>query len=250
MARNWSVFVHLVDPVLGAPIVQRDMYLDQGLRPTTLLQPGERIFNHYQLHIPETAVAPADLQLSVGLYDYLTCPACERLPASGWMVSGEAAVLARLSLEPAPGDFPNATQVNFHNEVELLGYELSLRRAQPGETADLTLFWRARRPLTADYTLFAQVVNLQDTTRWASRDMAPLEVRTSTWAPGEVQTTTLSLTLAEETPPDIYPVILGLYTVTADGRFDRLQVVAADGRITQDDFLRLTLLRVDEAAKE
>ncbi|MCA9920652.1 MAG: hypothetical protein KC445_22015, partial [Anaerolineales bacterium] len=77
MDRNWSVFVHLNDPIIGVPIAQRDMFLDQGLRPTSLLEPGETIFNYYQLTIPETAVAPANLQLTVGLYDFTTF---ERLP--------------------------------------------------------------------------------------------------------------------------------------------------------------------------
>ncbi|HFQ93352.1 MAG TPA: phospholipid carrier-dependent glycosyltransferase, partial [Anaerolineae bacterium] len=58
MARDWSVFVHLTDPVLGVPIAQRDMYPDQGLRPTSLLRPGERIVNFYRLRVPDTAVAP------------------------------------------------------------------------------------------------------------------------------------------------------------------------------------------------
>ena len=33
MDRNWSIFVHLTDPVLGRPIAQRDMYHGQGMRP-------------------------------------------------------------------------------------------------------------------------------------------------------------------------------------------------------------------------
>ncbi|MFQ5436270.1 MAG: glycosyltransferase family 39 protein, partial [Anaerolineae bacterium] len=72
MARNWSVFVHLIDPVLGVPIAQRDMYPGQGLRPTTFLRPGEKVTNVYRLTIPETAVAPANLLVSVGVYDFAT----------------------------------------------------------------------------------------------------------------------------------------------------------------------------------
>ena len=55
MDRDWSVFVHLNDRVLFTPIAQRDMYTGQGLRPTSLLKPGERIQNYYWLTIPETA---------------------------------------------------------------------------------------------------------------------------------------------------------------------------------------------------
>ncbi|MCC6606373.1 MAG: glycosyltransferase family 39 protein [Anaerolineae bacterium] len=232
MDRNWSVFVHLNDPVLGVPIAQRDMFLDQGLQPTSLLEPGETIFNHYQLVIPETAVAPATLQLTVGLYDFTNF---ERLP----LVDGtDSVVLVTLPLEPTPGDVPNPTLVNFENELELVGFELNPRQVAAGETVDLTLYWRAKRPLTTNYTLFAQVVD-EDTTRWASQDVGQ---PTSSWAAGELQTVQMSLPLSPDTPGQVYPIILGLYTVE-DGQFNRLQIIAEDGRPT-DDFLQLTLLRV------
>ncbi|MCP4416897.1 MAG: hypothetical protein GY805_09765, partial [Chloroflexi bacterium] len=238
MSRNWSVFVHLNDPVLGVPIAQRDMFLDQGLRPTTLLQTGEHVFNYYQLTIPETAVAPAELQLTVGLYDFKS-PTFERLPLAS-EPSRDSQVLARLSLEPVPGEFPNPTAVNFDNELELVGYELSPRQATAGETVNLTLFWRAKRPLTTDYTIFAQVV-AEDTTRWASQDLGQ---PTSSWREGEVQAVQVSFVLEPDTPAHVYPIIVGLYTVE-DGQFNRLQVIAEDGRPT-DDFLQLTLLRINE----
>jgi hypothetical protein len=107
----------------------------------------------------------------------------------------------------------------------------------------LTTYWRVQRPLAENYTFFAQVV-AEDTTRWASQDVAPA-AGTSTWPAGSVQPLTMPLSLAAETPADVYPMIIGLYTRTADGGFDRLQIISEDGRPT-DDFLQLTLLRVDE----
>jgi hypothetical protein len=53
----------------------------------------------------------------------------------------------------------------------------------------------------------------------------------------------MTLTLSEETPYGVYPVIVGAYTRTTDGGFERLQLVR-DGRITMDDALTLTLVRV------
>ena len=237
MARDWSVFVHLNDPVIGVPIAQRDMFLDQGLRPTSLLWPGERIFNYYQLTIPDTAVAPADLELTVGLYDFYS-PSNERLPLA-LEPDADSVVLARLPLEPAPGELPNPTAVNFEDEIELVGYELSPRQTVAGETVGLTLYLEAKRPLAVDYTVFAQVVD-DDTTRWASQDLSQ---PTSAWAVGEVQTVEMSLTLQPDTPAAVYPVIVGFYTIEGE-QFNRLQIIAADGRPT-DDFLRLTLLRVN-----
>jgi hypothetical protein len=55
----------------------------------------------------------------------------------------------------------------------------------------------------------------------------------------------LSLTLDEDTPSGIFRIIIGAYTRTAEGGFERLQVVR-DGRITMEDALTLTLIRVGE----
>ncbi len=237
MERNWSVFVHLNDPVIGVPIAQRDMFLDQGLRPTSLLEPGETIFNYYQLTIPETAVAPAELQLSVGLYDFYTAEQ-ERLP----LTNGEdSVVLETIHLEPVPGDVPNPTLVNFENELELVGFELNPRQVVAGDTVDLTLYWRAKRPLTTDYTLFVQIVD-KDTTLWANVN---LEQSTTLWQPGELQAIPVIIPINPDAPANVYPIHLGFYSVTETGSFDRLQIIAEDGRPT-DDFLQLTLLRVTD----
>ncbi|NKQ36574.1 MAG: hypothetical protein HF973_13280 [Chloroflexi bacterium] len=234
MARDWSVFVHLTDPVLGVPIAQRDMYPDQGLRPTSLLRPGERIVNFYRLSVPDTAVAPADLALNVGLYDYETG---ERLALPD---GRDLVMLDVVRLTAVPGQTPNPVSVNFEKGVELVGYELEPRRAAAGDTLDLTLYWQLNQPLPEDYTFFAQVVD-EDTTRWASQD---LPVPTATWETGQVIPVPMTLILSEETPPGVYPIIIGLYTRTEDGSFARLQRITDDGRPT-DDFLQLTLVRVD-----
>jgi hypothetical protein len=245
--RDWSVFVHLNDPALGYPIAQRDMYPGQGLLATRLLEPGQRIVNRYRLAVPGTAVAPAELELAVGLYDYTTCPACQRLPIShsaGTPTSGEAVILVQIPLAAAAGEVPNPTLVNFGNEVELIGFSADPRRVRPGEMVEVTVYLRGKRPLSTDYSLFAQIVNLQDTTRYAGQDLAPPLLRTSGWTPGEVQAVTLQLALAEDAPTGVYPLIIGLYTQT-EGQFRRLQLVTLDGRITQEDFLVLTPVRVE-----
>jgi hypothetical protein len=238
MDRDWSVFVHVNDPVLERPIAQRDMYLDQGLRPTSLLPAGARVFNYYQLRLPQTAVAPADLQLTVGLYDFYTFERLVITQRPGTNGAPDAAVIAHLQLEPIPGEYPNPVSVNFEDALELVGFEVNPRRAQPGEQVNVTLYWRAKRPLTTNYTLFAQVVDLQTTTRYAAQD---LPQSTSQWPVNDVQTIALSFTIAPNTPPDVYPIIVGMYT---PDNGERLQMMTADGRLT-DDFLSLTPIRVD-----
>jgi hypothetical protein len=236
MENDWSVFVHLNDPVLDVPMAQRDMYHGQGLRPTRLLEAGETYITYYRLQIPETVVAPATLDLVVGLYDFETN---ERLPHQG---GGDTARLSFLVVEPVPGETPNPLQVNFGNEIEIVGYAVDPRRARPGETINLTLYWRPLAALAEDYTFFAQVLD-EDTTRWASADIAPAS-GTSNAPPGEVQALEMPLVLDEATPAGVFPLNIGLYTRTPDGGFQNRQIVV-EGRITMDDFLTLTKIRVE-----
>lgn len=233
-AQDWSVFVHLNDPVLGVPIAQRDMYLGQGLLPTSLLEAGDKVTNRYRLQIPHTAVSPAALQLTVGLYDFYTG---ERLPLSA---EQDTIMLAELPLESRVGETPNPISVNFNNQFELVGYQLEPRRTTAAGSVNLTLYWRAMEPTAADYTFFAQIVGA-DTTRWAAADVGQ---PTSSWLVGEIQAIEMPLIIREDAPAGIYPLRVGVYLFTEENEFQNLQTVTADGRLT-DDFINLTQIRID-----
>jgi len=236
MERDWSVFIHLNDPVLGRPIAQRDMYPGAGLLATSLLEPGRTITDEYVLTIPPTAVAPADLELAVGLYDFATN---ERLPLPD---GGDAVTLRTIPLAAGEGPYPNPVSLFFEHGLELVGFSAEPRRVTAGDGLELVTYWRPTRPLPADYIFFAQIVDA-DTTRYAAADVTPPQPA-SDWPAGEVVELRFPLVVDPATPPDAYPLIVGLYTRTADGGFDRLQQVTSDGRLT-DDFLTLTLVRVD-----
>jgi hypothetical protein len=234
MDRDWSVFVHLNDPDVDLPTAQRDMYPGQGLLSTRLLVPDQSLVDRYVLEIPETAVAPANLELLVGLYNFDTG---ERLKTA---TDNDAAMLAELPLHSHPGPIPNPVSVNFENTLEMVGFEAKPRRLGPSETIELSLYWRTLEPIDRDYTFFAQVVD-SETTRWASHD---LRQPTSQWLGEETGKVSLSLSLQDDTPSGIYPIIVGIYTRTEDGGFDRLQRVTSEGHLT-DDFLELIQIRVD-----
>ncbi|HOU42130.1 MAG TPA: glycosyltransferase family 39 protein, partial [Promineifilum sp.] len=134
MTRDWSVFVHLNDPVLGRPIAQRDMFPGQGLLATRLLSPGQRLVNDYVLTLPATAVAPAELELAVGLYDFATG---ERLPvtvANGAANAGpDTVTLATVPLQPRDGALPNPTSLFVEHGLELVGFAVEPRRVAAGD---------------------------------------------------------------------------------------------------------------------
>ncbi|MDX1613860.1 MAG: glycosyltransferase family 39 protein [Candidatus Promineifilaceae bacterium] len=234
MEEDWSVFVHLNDPVLEAPIAQRDMYPGQGLLATSLLRPGDEVVNFYRVALAPTVSAPLELDLRVGLYDFFSG---RRLRTAQ---GNDAASLETVVTNPIPGTLPNPLRVDFEGELTLLGYQVERRRVEAGESLLLTMYWEATRDLNRDYTLFAQVVD-EDTTRWASQDLAQ---STSNWPPGQAQTIRMELPVATDAPAAVYPLIVGAYSRTNDGGFDRLQTRTAAGRLT-DDFLELTRVRVD-----
>jgi hypothetical protein len=234
MDRDWSVFVHLNDPETELPAAQRDMYPGQGLLATRLLSQGDQIIDRYLLKIPETAITPSDLDLTIGLYDFQSG---ERMLSDE---GSESVVLSVINLSPHPGDIPNPVSVNFEDIFELIGFSIVPRRLAPGETINVILYYELQTAVSEDFAFFVQLVG-EDTTRWASQDLLQ---PTSQWQNGEVQAISFSLELLDETPAGIFPIILGMYTRTDDGGFDRLQRVTSEGRLT-DDFLELSDIRVD-----
>lgn len=234
MVRDWSVFVHLNDPVLETPMAQRDMYLGGGLLATTFLEPDRTLVEYYRLQIPPTAVAPAELQLVVGLYDY---EMNQRLRTRD---GRDAAVLDTLELRRA-ADQERTLSVNFGHELTLVDFDISPRRVTAGEELLLTASWQALGDLDRDYTLFAQVLNDRDTTRWAAVD---IPVETASWEPGDTREIQMLMTVDKEAPAGVYSIIVGAYTRGADGSFNRLQIVR-EGRITMDDAIQLTRIRIE-----
>lgn len=235
MTENWSIFVHLNDPVLQTPIAQRDMFPGGGLLATTFITPGMEMIDHFRLRVPQTAFAPADLTLVAGLYNYATN---ERLPSE----HGDAVALQTISLVPTTGGEDGvSTALNFGDEIALTDFSIEPRLVGPGEIINLSLEWEALRSLDEDYTIFAQLLTGNDNTRWAAMD---LPLPTSSWNPGQTETVSMTLSVDEGAAPGIYRLIVGAYTRTSDGGFDRLQLVR-DGRITMDDVIQLTQIRVE-----
>ena len=84
------------------------------------------------------------------------------------------------------------------------------------------------------------------TTRYGSQDIQPPDGPTSTWQPDTDQRIPMNIILDENIPPGVYPITIGVYTHSEEAGFERLQIVTPEGRITQDDFLILTPIRIDE----
>jgi hypothetical protein len=234
MHHDYSTFVHLLDEN-ELIVAQRDMYPGQGLYPTSLWSVGETIANRYVLTLPETAFAPNQAQLEVGLYDFNTG---ERLLAYGpnGEPLGDNARFHEIKIVPrTDAGVPNPLHFNFGNRIALIGYDMDRRTASPGETIHLTLYWRTLAEMNEDYVVFVHLLRGKDQI-WARVDSQPLDgaAPTSTWQLGQMFEDRYELTTMPDTPPGPYEIEVGLYLPWA-GR--RLGILGPDGRLVGDRVL-------------
>jgi 4-amino-4-deoxy-L-arabinose transferase-like glycosyltransferase len=239
MDRNWSVFIHLVD---GAGVIagQRDTYPGVGLLATEDLTPGRRWRSEYVVPVGEAAYAPEDLTVAVGLYDY------ESGVRMALPDGATSAAVGGVDLRPAAeGGPPNPVQMNFGGEMALVGYAYDARRVAPGETLDVTLYWRGLRAMDANYTVSVQVIDAEGQVagiydNWPGDGASPTEG----WAPGETVEDTHVVPIAPDAAPGMAEVEVIVY-LRGDGPEDieRLKLVTADGRPV-DDPVRLSRVRI------
>jgi len=217
---SYAVYVHLIDGE-GVIEAQRDTYPGLGSYPTILWQPGRVFVDHYPVHIPETAYAPLDLMVRVGLYERDG----ERLRAAD---GDDGITAAQLILLPHTGDYPNATFINFDDKVALLGYTLDRRSAQPGESITLTTYWQALGPTDFDYRIFAHVAPGGTDTVWARATDGPVfsTYPLSRWSEGEIVIDERELAIDPHTPPGVYDLQLGWFGKPSSYR---LPILAEDG---------------------
>jgi hypothetical protein len=222
--RSYVEFVHLIDEQ-GIMMAQRDTWPGRGMYPTTLWQPGEIIADSLYLHLPDGAYAPNNATLRVGLYEQ-DGPRLKALAAQGQAVENNAVPIASLQIDPRPGEYPNSMRVNFGNQVELLGYEMSPRSILPGEAITVTLYWQATAPFAADYNVFVQA--LRPNQRISAQgtggpvNETPL---TTQWPVGKVITDVRVLQFPPHARPGELDVEVGWFLP----KVGRLSVLAADG---------------------
>ncbi len=239
MDRDYSVFVHLLDEDEIEKQDKGPAYPGRGNLPTTTLAHGQTWAETWVVPVDATSYAPAHLLWEVGLYDASTR---KRLPAADKAehTLGDNLRFGQIELARLPGSLYNPLSFNFGDQIELIGYDLDRRAARPGETAQLTLFWRALQAPTRDYTIFAHVLGPQQTKATAV-DMQPTP-STSNWKQGQVVSSTYPLEI-KTVSPDVYDIILGVYYFTNASSFERLKILTRDGRQQQDTVL-LGKLRV------
>jgi hypothetical protein len=98
-ARDYTVFVHLLDPAAttatDALVTQHDGVPCAGTAPTSSWRPGDRVLDTHTLVVP-AGTAPGSYALGVGLYDPATMV---RLDHDAAEVAWDAPVVATLVVE-------------------------------------------------------------------------------------------------------------------------------------------------------
>ncbi|HXV43657.1 MAG TPA: hypothetical protein VEC96_11395, partial [Anaerolineae bacterium] len=117
---------------------------------------------------------------------------------------------------------PFIAPARFSSGIELLTHNVEVQRG----AVNVTLYWRALRPQTQDYTVFTQLLDAQGQ-QVAGHDSVPAngEAPTSAWPVNAVQADPHRIELPADLPPGEYTLIIGLYNEFND----RLRGIAPNG---------------------
>jgi hypothetical protein len=122
-----------------------------------------------------------------------------------------------------------------------LGFDLPNASFATGEPVPLTLYWRAREPVEADYTVFVHIVDRAGHLV-AQQDNPPVQgnLPTSLWLPGIMVRDNYQIELPADQPTGEYAIRIGMYSADTG---ERLTINSPTGE-AQDrvlDLSRITL---------
>jgi hypothetical protein len=122
-------------------------------------------------------------------------------------------LIASLVLPNGRVQAPDQVQANLEDTVELLASAADKARYQPGDTVQVTLFWRALRQMDRDYKAFVHLTDAAMTRQPAQHDGDPGGGYTPTtrWELGELVPDRHPLRLPADLLPGKYRLWAGMY---------------------------------------
>ncbi len=113
-----------------------------------------------------------------------------------------------------PPELDHPVNVDFNNEIRLLGYDLPVGRVKPGEGIPLVLYWQSLGRIKNNYIIFDRLLDSQQQP-WGGYDRIPKETYpTNFWVPGEVVSDGFAVPVDANAPDGIYNIVIGLYDET------------------------------------
>jgi hypothetical protein len=125
-----------------------------------------------------------------------------------------------------------AAYADFGEQLALLGYDVSDTSAKPGDTIDLTLYWKALDELDINYQVFIHVFDGEELVAQSDK-LNPGEFPTRRWPTDKYVRDEHQIILPEGLRPGTYDVAIGAW-VQGDGW--RLPLLDAQGMQVGDRF--------------
>lgn len=154
--------------------------------------------------------------LTVTTHNFVVDPGIK--PESSPLLLGErrnlklqVQVMTRQRNFSLPRHISTELDASFAGEVELLGYDMDLSSRLPGDTIEITLYWRTLRTMSHRYTGSFHLLD-NAVTMWGQFDR-PLgrPYWNLLWTPGEIIDEVYPLRVAPHTPPGLYAIEFGVY---------------------------------------
>ncbi len=189
--QDYHIFLHLVDGD-GRVWGRRDQPLqDDAARLSSLWGDGQDHLCRYTVPI-DAGIPPGEYWISIGLYRLADLSRLEIVGNDGRSLGTE------LRLGPlqviTPLEPPNVEELSIPHPLtaplgqvaELLGYELSQRTYQSGESLPLTLYWRCIASMSGNYKLALQLLQDGSIVATGQADPAGAGYPTERWVPGQI----------------------------------------------------------------
>lgn len=205
---GWRAVDTPLYPISGALVWFDEAGRNQGSRslqvPTDQWRAGDVWKSVHLLYVP-AGLQSGEYRVWLGL----SGPLGQRL--------GEGATIGAMQVGAPPRSFDppdpqHVAGIEWANGIRLLGFDLPAPPIAPGSSAHLTFYWQPQDELNHNLTLFVHLIDGQGNIV-AQRDQIPLGGARPTmgWAPGEVVTDSLDLSIGAGVPPGDYSIRIGWY---------------------------------------
>ncbi len=233
---NYEVKLEVVNGG-GAVLTEKRVQPVADWHPTSSWKPGGILKGHYAIPTPvDAAPGRYRVRLSVIASDGSALPlrGVRSQKVLDWWerekeLSGTSLVLFEGKLESRPRRYrapamDHRTGAVFgtgpdQRTVELLGYDLIGAPIAPGDSVEVTLYWKTLQRMDRVYAVFNHLV-AADGEMLAQQDGWPRQgtYHTTHWLPGEVVEDHYTIEVPPDTPPGEYTLRIGMYDAVTTER--------------------------------
>ena len=115
--------------------------------------------------------------------------------------------------------------VNFQQNLKLLGYDLSTQRLNPGEIIDITFYWQSLQVAKKDYFTFIHLLDTNQDQRGSVEGRLLEGYPFVFWYPGEIVTDRRQIHVSDEAPAGVAWLQVGGYELDADQQINPLPIM-------------------------